>query len=60
MQRQTLVANRNLFARLIMIMQKHSMDLKEVFKYSLGPFPWALAGSVVDIKKLIKLRCYMN
>ena len=60
MQRQTLVANRNLFARLIMIMQKRSMDLKEVFKYSLGPFPWALAGSVVDIKKLIKLRCYMN
>ena len=27
------------------------MDLKEVFKYSLGPFPWALAGSVGDLEK---------
>ena len=44
-------ANRNLFAKLIIIMQKRSMDLKEVFKYSLGPFPWALAGSVGDLEK---------
>ena len=27
----TLVANRNLFAKLIIVMQKCSMDLKEVF-----------------------------
>ena len=41
-------------------MQKRCMDLKEVFKYSLGPFPWALAGSVGDLKKLINQRYYMN
>ena len=41
-------------------MQKRSMDLKEVFKYSLGPFPWSLAGSVGNLKKLIKPRYYMN
>ena len=35
-------------------MQKRSIDLKEVFKYPLGLFPWALAGSVGDLKKLIK------
>ena len=35
----TLIANTNLFAQLITIMQKRSMDLNEVFKYSLGPFP---------------------
>ena len=45
-----LVANTNLFAKLIIIKQKRSMDLKEVFKYSLGPFPWALAGCVGDLK----------
>ena len=45
-----LVANRNLFAKLIIIMQKRSIDLKEVFKYPLGPFPWALAGSVGGLK----------
>ena len=50
----TLVANTNLFAKLIIIMQKSSMDLKEVFKYSLGPFPRTLAGSVGDLKKTNK------
>ena len=35
-------------------MQKCSIDLREVFKYSLGPFPWALTGSIDDLKKLIK------
>ena len=49
-----LVANRNLFVKLIIITQKRSIDLKEVFKYSLGPFPWALAGSVGDLKKTNK------
>ena len=47
----TLVANTNLFAKLIMITQKRNIDLKEVFKYSLGPFPWAPAGIVGDLKK---------
>ena len=59
-KRITLVANRNLFTKLTIIMQKLSIDLKEVFKYSLGPFPWALAGSAGYLKKLIKPRYYMN
>ena len=45
-----LVANRNLFAKPIIIMQKHSISLKEVFKYPLGPFLWALTGSIGDLK----------
>ena len=49
-----LVANRIFFAKLIIIMQKHSINLKEVFKYPLGPFAWALAGSVGDLKKTNK------
>ena len=49
-----LVGNRTLFAKLIIIMQKCSIDLREVFKYSLGHFPWALTGSIDDLKKLIK------
>ena len=35
-------------------MQKRNMDLKEVFKYSLGLFPWPLAGSAGDLKKTNK------
>ena len=53
-KRITLVANRNLFTKLTIIMQKLSIDLKEVFKYSLGPFPWALAGSAGYLKKTNK------
>ena len=30
------------------------LDLKEVFKYPLGPFPWALAGVMGDLKKTNK------
>ena len=39
-----------IIAELIIIMRKRSIDLKEVFKYSLRPFPWALAGHVGDFK----------
>ena len=55
-----LAAYRNLFAKLIIIMQKCSIDLKEVFKYSLGPFYWALTGSLGYLKKSIKQRYYTN
>ena len=33
---------------------------RRIYKYSLGPFPLALAGSVGDLKKLIKLCYHMN
>ena len=35
-------------------MQKRELDLREVFKYPLGPFPWALAGVMGDLKKTNK------
>jgi len=38
-------ADRNLFARLLIAAQKRSMDLREMFEYSLGPFPWSLASA---------------
>ena len=47
-------ATRNLFGQISIIMQKRDLDLKEVFKYPLGPFPWALAGVMGDLKKTNK------
>lgn len=38
-------ADRNLFARLLIAAQKRSMDLREMFEYSLGPVPWSLASA---------------
>ena len=47
-------ATRNLFGQIAIIMKKRDLDLKEVFKYPLGPFPWALAGVMGDLKKTNK------
>ena len=35
-------------------MHKRNIDLKEVFRYSLGLFPLSLAGNLGNIKKTIK------
>ena len=40
-----LKAERDLFARLLVVTQTRDMDLQEVFKYSLGPLPWSLASA---------------
>ena len=37
--------DRNLFARMALIGQFRKIDLKEVFKYPLGPLPWSLANA---------------
>ena len=47
-------AIRNLFGQIAIIMQKRELDLREVFKYLLGPFPWALAVVMGDLKKTNK------
>ena len=47
-------ANPNLFGQIAIIMQKRELDVREVFKYPLGPFPWALAGVMGDLKKTNK------
>ena len=36
--------SRSLFAQICVVMQRREIDLKKVFKYPLGPFPWSLAG----------------
>lgn len=56
----SLKADRNLFARLLVIAQTRDMDLREVFKHSLGPLPWSLTstdGSLgkTDKSKLLEL-----
>jgi len=38
-------ADRNLFARLLIAEKKRSMDLREMFEYSLGPVPWSLISA---------------
>lgn len=40
-----LKADRDLFARLLVIAQTRDIDLQEVFKHSLGPLPWSLAST---------------
>ena len=42
---------RNLFAHIALIMEKRQLDLKKVFCYPLGPFPWSLADSNGGLKK---------
>ena len=37
--------DRNLFSRMTLIGQFQKIDLKEVFKYPLGPLPWSLANA---------------
>ena len=39
----TLKADRDIFARLLVIREKRGVSLKEVLTYSLGPIPWSLA-----------------
>ena len=36
-------------------MQRREIDLKKVFKYPLGPFPWSLAGQNGEFRKTSKV-----
>ena len=47
--------SRNLFSTLCLIMEKRKLDLQEVFRYLLGPFPWALADTMGGLKKTLKV-----
>ncbi|KAG1673900.1 Kinesin-like protein KIF12 [Nymphon striatum] len=38
-----LKANRNLFARMILIASSRNLDMREILSHPLGPVPWALA-----------------
>ena len=52
--------HRNIFGQISIIMQSRNIDLKEVFKYPLGPLPWTLAGDVGKLRKKIKFQSYIN
>ncbi len=49
-----LKADRDLFARLLVVTQTREMHLREVFKYSLGPFPWSLASTDSSLCKTVE------
>ena len=42
------------FARLVVIAQSRSVDLRQVLKYSLGPVPWSLAIPDGQMAKTMK------
>ena len=48
--------DRNLFARMALIGQFQKTDLKEVFKYPIGPLPWSLANAYGLLKKTNKAK----
>ena len=50
----TLKADRNVFARLLIVCGKREISLKEVLSYSLGPIPWSLATSDGNFAKTVK------
>ena len=47
-------ADRNLFARLLVIGQSRQMDLKDLLSHELGPLPWSLASSDGSLAKTNK------
>ena len=50
----TLKADREIFARFLVIGEKREVNMKDVLTYSLGPIPWALAtpdGGLVKTEK---------
>ena len=53
-QLEILKDDRNLFARLAVIGQTRSMDIREVFSHSMGPVPWSLATTDGDLAKTQK------
>lgn len=50
----TLKADRDIFARLLVICGKRNVSLKEVLTYSLGPIPWSLATGDGGFVKSVK------
>ncbi|CAG9821970.1 unnamed protein product [Phaedon cochleariae] len=49
-----LQCDRNLFSRMTYIAENQQLDMKEVFKYPLAPFPWTLANVDGSLKKTCK------
>lgn len=49
-----LQCDRNLFSKMTYIAEKQELDMKNVFKYPLAPFPWTLANADGSLKKTCK------
>ena len=49
-------ADRTFFARMLVIAQRRSMDLRRVFQFSLGPLPWALSTTDGQLAKTPKAK----
>lgn len=49
-----LQADRNIFAKMILISQTRKLDMKEVLAHRLGPIPWALASPEGTLRKTAK------
>ena len=41
----------NMFGQLARLMQDHEINLKEVFDYPIGPYPWSLCMSMRELRK---------
>ena len=50
-----LKVHHDLFGQIALIMQRHTIDLQDVFCYPLGPLPLALSGSVGELRKTNKV-----
>ncbi|KAG1655497.1 hypothetical protein GQR58_024494 [Nymphon striatum] len=48
-----LKANRNLFARMILIASSRNLDMREILSHPLGPVPWALATADGALRKTL-------
>ena len=44
----------NMFGQLALLMQTRDIDLREVFKYPVGPYPWSLCGPMGELRKTSK------
>ena len=49
-----LQTTKDLFARISLIAQNRSIDLKAVFQFPLGPLPWSLAEPIGTLRKTSK------
>ncbi len=49
-----LKADRNLFARLLVIAKQRNIDLDDVLTYELGPFPWSISAVFGTMQKTTK------
>jgi hypothetical protein len=47
-------ASKELFAKISLVAQIRSLDMRSVFKFPLGPLPWSLADPIGTLKKTSK------